>query len=82
MMTRALVLAFLGAVIGVALGHAMASGLGAWLEAQQQYAVTGLAWRAEEFWVVAVALGVGIVAALLPAWSAYRTDVSRMLAEG
>ena len=76
------VLAALGTLIGLALGHALAATLGAWLESQQQYPVTGLAWRAEELWLAAVALGVGLIAALLPAWRAYRTDVSRTLARG
>jgi putative ABC transport system permease protein len=76
------VLALLGALIGLALGHTLASILGAWLESQQQYPVTGLEWRPEEFWLLGVALGVGLVAALLPAWRAYRTDVSRTLAQG
>jgi putative ABC transport system permease protein len=75
-------LAFLGALIGVLLGHLFTSLLGAWLESQQQYAVSGLVWREEELWLAAAALGVGFVAALLPAWRAYRTDVSRTLAQG
>jgi putative ABC transport system permease protein len=60
----------------------LASALGAWLEATQQYPVSGLEWRPEELWLVAVALGVGVLAALLPAWRAYRTEVSRTLAQG
>jgi putative ABC transport system permease protein len=75
-------LALLGTLIGVLLGHLFASLLGAWLQSQQQYAVSGLAWREEELWLAAAALGVGLVAALVPAWRAYRTDVSRTLAQG
>jgi putative ABC transport system permease protein len=77
-----LLLALLGALGGVLLGHVVAAGLGAWLAAAQQPAVSGLAFRLEEVWIVLGALAVGGVAALLPAWEAYRTDVSRTLAQG
>jgi putative ABC transport system permease protein len=82
LLAEGLVLALAGALLGLALGHGLAMALGAWLEAQQQYPVSGLVFRAEEIWVVAVALGVGLVASLVPAWRAYRTDVSRTLAQG
>lgn len=82
LMTEGVVLSLLGAMLGLALGHVLASALGAWLEATQHYPVSGLEWRPEELWVVAVALGVGVLAALLPAWRAYRTEVSRTLARG
>ncbi|MCW5574653.1 MAG: ABC transporter permease [Burkholderiales bacterium] len=77
-----LLLALLGAALGLVLGHAMAEGLGHALKAAQQAEITGFAWVAEELWVVALALGTGIVAALLPAWRAYRTDIAGTLARG
>jgi putative ABC transport system permease protein len=82
LIAEGVVLALLGALIGLGLGHVLASALGAWLESQKQYPVTGLEWRAGEVWLVGMALGVGFVAALLPAWRAYRSDVSRTLARG
>ena len=82
LMGEAVALSLLGALIGMALGHALTSALGVWLERQQHYPVTGLEWRPEEPWLIGVALGVGVIAALLPAWRAYRTDVSRTLARG
>jgi putative ABC transport system permease protein len=77
-----LLLALIGALLGVLLGHAFTGVLGAWLERQQQPAVSGLDFRAGELWVVAAATGIGVIAALVPAWRAYRTDVSRTLAQG
>jgi putative ABC transport system permease protein len=81
LLTEGLVLALAGALIGVFLGHLFASILGVWLQSQQQYPVSGLTWRPEELWLAAAALAVGAVAALVPAWRAYRTDVSRTLAQ-
>jgi putative ABC transport system permease protein len=78
---EAFVLSLLGVGLGLLLGHALASLLGAWLERQQSYPVSGLQWRPEELWVATIALGVGVFAALVPAWRAYRTDVSRTLAQ-
>jgi putative ABC transport system permease protein len=52
------------------------------LAARQQYAVSGLDFHRGELWVVAAATGIGIIAAAVPAWRAYRTDVSRTLAQG
>ena len=77
-----LLLALAGALLGVLLGHAFTALLGAWLESQQQYRLTALDFRPGELALVAAALAVGIIAAALPAWRAYRTDVSRTLARG
>jgi putative ABC transport system permease protein len=75
-------LAGLGAAVGLALGHALAETLGHALRAAQQVSVTGLTWVPGETWLIAAALAVGILAALLPAWRAYRTDIAHTLARG
>jgi putative ABC transport system permease protein len=81
LVAEGVLLAALGALLGVALGHGLAWAFGAWLQAEQHYAITGLVFRPEELWIVAIALAVGALAALLPAWRAYRTDVARILAQ-
>ena len=82
LLAEGMLLAFVGTLLGLVLGHGFASALGALLDAEQPYPVTGLAFHFEEFWLVGVALVVGAAAALLPAWRAYRTDVARILARG
>jgi len=82
MLFEGVLLALLGALIGIALGHALTEALGGMLKAAQQVAVTGWIWVPAELWLIALALGVGVVSALLPAWRAYRTDIARTLAQG
>jgi putative ABC transport system permease protein len=82
MLLEGAVLSALGGIAGIALGHLCAEGLGAALKAAQQTAVTGWAWHPREPWLLALAVGAGVAAALLPAWRAYRTEVAAVLAEG
>lgn len=81
MLFEGLLLAGLGAAAGLVLGHLLTELLGKMLKSAQQVAVTGLIWVPGELWLVALALAVGTVAALLPAWRAYRTDISHTLAQ-
>jgi putative ABC transport system permease protein len=82
MLFEGVLLALIGAALGIALGHAMTEGLGYALAQARQGSVTGLAWVNEELWLISLALAVGVVAAMLPAWRAYRTDVATTLARG
>ena len=82
MLFEGLLLALIGAVLGIVLGHLLTELLGYGLKAARQVAVTGWTWVGAELWVLALALGVGVVAALLPAWRAYRTDIAGTLARG
>lgn len=64
----------LGAASGLVLGHGMASAAGAWLASRSGAAVPAFAWRPEELLVVAGVLALGLLAGLLPALQAYRTE--------
>lgn len=81
MMFEGLLLASAGALLGLALGHLMAEALGAALRAARQPEITGWILVPEELWLLALALGTGLAAALVPAWRASRTDVAAVLAE-
>ena len=82
MLLEGAALSTLGGIAGIALGHLFAEALGMALKSAQQAAVTGWAWNIQELWLLVLAVGVGIAAALLPAWRAYRADVAPVLAEG
>ncbi len=82
LLIEALALSAAGALLGLALGHVLMELLGAALRAAQQVPVTGWTWAAGELWLLVLALGVGALAALLPAWRASRVEVAPVLAEG
>jgi putative ABC transport system permease protein len=74
-------LAAIGAVIGIALGHVATGALGFVLRFER-VGVTGWMWSARELWVLGGALLVGVLAALVPAWRAHETDIAKTLARG
>jgi putative ABC transport system permease protein len=77
---ESLVLAGAGALLGILLGHAVAELAGRLVPEARSMALTGLTWLPQEIWVVTLTLGVGLLAALLPAVQAYRTDIAALLA--
>ena len=82
LLLEGLMLTVAGGLLGIALGHAAAEVLGASLRAARQVDITGWIFLPAELWLAALALAVGLLAALLPAWRAYRTDIAKVLAEG
>ncbi len=77
---EAMLLAALGAILGLAFGHAAGWAMGAVLPAGDAMAAMDLRARTSEWAIPALALGVGLVAAILPAVGAYRTAVASALA--
>ena len=75
-----LLLAGAGALLGILLGHAVAEAVGRLLPEGRSMGLSGLSWLPEELDVLGMALLVGVVAALLPAIQAYRTDIAAVLA--
>lgn len=74
-----IMLTFLGAVLGIALGHIFL-----WLlvNSSDQNVVSAIQpwiFLKEELWIVAYALTVGVVASIIPAWSAYQTSIAKQL---
>lgn len=76
---EALWLAALGTGMGLALGHGLTALLGSFLQAQRSLPLDGWAWVPAEWAIPPVALALAMASAALPAWQAYRLDVTRLL---
>ena len=79
LLLEALWLGLLAAVLGVLAGQAMTAGLAWLLQLDNSLLIGGMAWPAGLWVVPAVALGVSLVAAILPALGAYRVSVLELL---
>ena len=79
LLTEAIWLGLLAAVMGVALGQGLTVLLGRLLALDQSLLIGGLAWPPALLWVPALALSVSLVAALLPTLGAYRVSVQELL---
>lgn len=80
LLTEGLLLALAGALLGWVLGHAAVDVLGRLLSDDQNLNLSAWVVAPEEAWLALVAIGVGLLAALLPAMRAYRTDIATTLA--
>lgn len=80
LLTEGILLALIGAAVGWLLGHLAVEILGRILSADQNLSLSGLVFSADEAWLLLLAVGTGLLAALLPALRAYRTDIASTLA--
>ncbi len=79
LLLEALWLGLLAAALGLLAGQGMASALGWLLRLDNSLLVGGMVWPSELWLVPAIALAVSMLAALLPAWGAYRVSVLELL---
>jgi len=76
---EALWLGVMSAVIGVAAGQGLTALIGWMLQLDNSLLIGGMVWPVELLWIPAVACGVSLAAALLPAAGAYRVSVLELL---
>jgi putative ABC transport system permease protein len=72
-------LAAMACALGLLAAHGLAALMGPMLMDQQSLAFSGWQWVSTEAWVPVLAFVVAVVAALVPAISAYRVDVTQLL---
>jgi putative ABC transport system permease protein len=76
---EALWLAVAASVAGLLAGHGLTALVGYLLQAERSLPVSGLVFLWSELWVPGLAVGVALLAAGIPALSAYRVDVAQLL---
>jgi putative ABC transport system permease protein len=78
-LAEALLLALLGAALGLLLAQGLVALLGWELARQRSLHITAGGWSPSQGWLVAGTMALAVLAAVLPAWRALRLDVSRLL---
>ncbi len=76
-----LLISLAGGILGILLGHAAIEVAGRFFSEAQQFEVTGFVFITEEWAVLVLALIVGIIASIIPAFMAYKTDIAQTLAK-
>jgi putative ABC transport system permease protein len=79
-LTEGVVLTVLGSSIGILLGHGVVVLMTALVVETQKAGISGIVFYTEEWILLAGSLLLGVLCALIPAWQAYRTDISKVLA--
>lgn len=77
-----LLISILGIVLGFILSYSGLHLLSSSLENNYNYSLSQLQFTSDELWIVLAGIGVGLVAALIPAIQASRTDISLILNKG
>ena len=77
-----LIISVIGFIIGITLSHLGMKVLGYFLEDQFQYHFNAWSFQKEELYLFFAALGIGFLAALIPAVQASKTDIHKTLSEG
>jgi putative ABC transport system permease protein len=80
--TESLILAVIGAILGIALGHAFVEVASSWLADAKHINITGKLFLPEEIWLIGASIVIGLVAAIIPAIRVYRIDIFKTLVKG
>ncbi|MGH1484131.1 MAG: ABC transporter permease [Geminicoccales bacterium] len=82
LLLEGMILAGGGALLGLLAGHGAASMLATNIDWAGNLGLSGLTWTYSEAYVIGLAIAIGLIATLIPAIQAYRTDIAAVLASG
>ena len=75
------ILGIIGYIVGMAISHIGMEVMSNFLQSSYRYQFTGWRWTSGDTWLFAASIGLGIVAALIPAYQASYTDIQKTLSE-
>ena len=78
-MAQGFALGLAGVILGTVLGHIGGEWMGQVIGKSHRIPLTGWTWVGDEWWIIGAALGLSVIAALFPAWRAYRDAVPETL---
>lgn len=78
-MIEALLVTVMGITAGWVLGKSVAFGLGMYMSQAYGFRISGFGTSSEELGFFGIVAAVGLLAGILPAWQAYRTDIAQGL---
>ena len=76
-----IIITTIGGALGFVLGHGLVEFLTGLYEKSEAIGISGMVLVKGEFYVLLISVGVGVLASILPAFNAYRTDISKVLAQ-
>lgn len=76
-----ILLSLIGALLGLVVCHTAIFFLSGYLEEAYRYRISPWYFAREEWWLLTGALVIGATAALIPAWRAYRLEISQTLSQ-
>ena len=72
-------IAFIGGLMGVFMGHILLEIMGQYLTNHYHYQFSGLIFNSFELWLLIGTIATGIISAFIPAIAAYKMDISSTL---
>ncbi|MBA3901061.1 MAG: ABC transporter permease [Bacteroidetes bacterium] len=81
MVLEGLIISISGIMIGIVVSHILIETSAVFLPAQQATALSGYVFIADELYVLGLGIATGFIASIIPAISAYKTDISAVLSK-
>ena len=78
-LTEGFLIAFIGGLLGVFMGHIFLEIMGQYLTNHYHYQISGLVFNYFELWLLIGTIATGIISAFIPAIAAYNMDISSTL---